>query len=282
MLLPEPATSLGLHSGSALILPCSCPATTLAMLPPLQRASPHPPQPGMSLLSPQASPQGRDARQSLTRGISALDGVVWLWVVLSTTGTPGSLAAFITGADTFPSVSSWWEISPPCERMAVGPARGSAGCHAPSPHLCHGGCFTSHTSMAAAPTRTGQELAFPQGNLCLCMCSGWVLVLSRDSEPSLGQPCLHPHPNPSLSLSPSLSQCLGLCLHFWSHLGGGSCQWLCASLPSAAGHELHSALYGDCCEFWQFVLEGEFASLYVTVAEEPACSRSSTITGLMG
>lgn len=221
MLLPEPATSLGLHSGSALILPCSCPATTLAMLPPLQRASPHPPQPGMSLLSPQASPQGRDARQSLTRGISALDGVVWLWVVLSTTGTPGSLAAFITGADTFPSVSSWWEISPPCERMAVGPARGSAGCHAPSPHLCHGGCFTSHTSMAAAPTRTGQELAFPQGNLCLCMCSGWVLVLSRDSEPSLGQPCLHPHPNPSLSLSPSLSQCLGLCLHFWSHLGGG-------------------------------------------------------------
>lgn len=76
MLLPEPATSLGLHSGSALILPCSCPAPALAMLPPLQRASPHPPQPGTSLLSPQASPQGRDARQILTRGISALWGGV--------------------------------------------------------------------------------------------------------------------------------------------------------------------------------------------------------------
>lgn len=43
----------------------------------------------MQLLALQTSPQGRHAHQRPTGAISALSEAVWLWVVLSTTGTPG-------------------------------------------------------------------------------------------------------------------------------------------------------------------------------------------------
>lgn len=124
MLLPEPATSLGLHSSSA----CS----RLAVLPPPQRASPHQPRAGMCLFSPQTLPWVRNAHRSPTRVISALGEVVQLWGLLSTMGTPGCPATLIPGADTSPLDPSQWEISPPGMRRVVGPVRGSAGRCAPS------------------------------------------------------------------------------------------------------------------------------------------------------
>lgn len=44
-----------------------------------------------------------------------------------------------------------------------------------------------------------------------------MLVLSQEGGPSLRQPCLHPHPNPSLTLTPSLSQRFSLHLCFCVH-----------------------------------------------------------------
>lgn len=85
VLLPEPAACV---PGAALILPCSCPAPTLLMLPPPWGASPHPPWPAMRLLFPRASPRGRDTHQSPTGAISALGSAAQPRAVLSTNGDP--------------------------------------------------------------------------------------------------------------------------------------------------------------------------------------------------
>ena len=117
------------------------------------------------------------------------------------------------GRSHLPARGRWQDLQG-AQLAAVLPARTSATVAASLP--------TPRRPLLIAHTRMGQELAFAQENLFWGPCSSWVLVLvlSWDGEPSLGQPCLDPHPcphshlNPSLTLSPSLSQCLSLCLHF--------------------------------------------------------------------